>query len=116
MKDKIFDFLNNIEPISTAHGTGNKQVFLSNKETANKLTQFAYGILKPGEKCKEHIHPTMEEYFYFIKGSGIYYIEKEKYNLNNGTFLRIASGKKHKLVCKTSSKENLEFAYFGIAE
>ena len=53
---------------------------------------------------------------FIIKGYGIYYIENGKYSLKNRTFIRISSGKKHKLICKASSKENLEFVYFEIAE
>ena len=31
------------------------------------LIENAYAKLKPGEGCEEHLHPTVDECFYFIK-------------------------------------------------
>lgn len=99
--------------ITTAHGQGEKFVFLKNGETATALTQFAYGIFQPGEVCSRHAHETMEEYFYFLKGSGEYIVGDENIQLQEGVFLRIPAKTPHEL--KAIGNMPLEFVYFGIA-
>lgn len=63
MKKKIIDII----PISTTHGVGEKRVLLNSQETSTPLTQIAVTRLKAGEMAKEHLHPTMEEFFLFQK-------------------------------------------------
>ena len=55
--------LNDIEPVATSHGVGQKRVLLSKAETETGLTQIAVTRLKAGEVAEEHIHETMEEEF-----------------------------------------------------
>jgi mannose-6-phosphate isomerase-like protein (cupin superfamily) len=100
--------------LSTNHGSGKKFVFMSNVELENSLTQIAFGLLKPKEGCDFHIHETMDEYFYFIKGNGKYYIESEVYELIPNTFLEIKAHKKHAL--SNDGDIDLEFIYWGIAK
>jgi quercetin dioxygenase-like cupin family protein len=88
-------------------------VFLSNGDTATNLTQFAYGRFMPGEVCEEHVHPTMEEYFYFLQGTGTYTVDGNTYTLEPGVFLRIPAGVPHML--QAGGNESLEFVYFGVA-
>jgi len=113
MDEKVFERLSNIKPVVTAHGTGEKRVFLNSSDTPTSLTQFAYGRFRPGETCEEHVHPTMEECFYFIKGVGTYTVDDKKYPLTPGAFLRIPAGVPHRL--EATGDEDLEFVYFGIA-
>ena len=113
MPEKIFEALHNITAVPTAHLEGKKFVFLSNEDTATMLTQFAYGSFEPGEKCSEHVHSTMEECFFFIKGTGRYVVGGIKYDLVPGSFLRIPAGVPHNLEATGTGK--LEFVYFGIA-
>ena len=113
MKSKIYVNLNRIRPVSTAHGYGQKQVFLSNKNTENSLTQFAYGSLNAGEGCDLHKHETMEEYFFFLNGNGIYIVGEEKIIVKQDTFLRIPADVYHSL--HASKDSSLKFIYFGIS-
>ena len=113
MEQKIYQRLADITPVLTVHGEGNKYVFLKNEDSVSALTQFAYGKFVPGEVCAEHLHPTMEECFYFLKGTGIYRIGGEVYPLEPGMFLRIPPGVPHQL--EATGTENLEFVYFGVA-
>lgn len=98
---------------TTAHGSGTKLVFRTNEQMKNSSTQIAYGVFKPGEECESHIHPTMFEYFFFIKGFGTYVIEDESIELSPNTFLEIPPGKKHSL--HADKQEQLEFVYWGVA-
>ncbi|MFT7032656.1 MAG: mannose-6-phosphate isomerase-like protein (cupin superfamily) [Cyclobacteriaceae bacterium] len=109
---KIIEYLENIKGESTAHLSGFKKVFLEFFDTETDLTQFAYGELKSGEVVEEHVHPTMEEFFFFLKGSGFYNIDGRVHHVKQSTFIRIPSNVKHSLEAKGS--ESLCFIYFGV--
>ena len=113
MQQKIFERLADIKGVVTAHNTGEKRVFLNNTDTPTSLTQFAYGKFMPCEVCEEHVHPTMEEYFYFLQGTGTYTVGGNTYPLEPGVFLRIPAGVPHML--RAEGSEALEFVYFGVA-
>lgn len=110
---KLFEYLEDIEGEPTAHLSGLKKVFLDNNDTDSKLTQFAHGMFAPGEVCELHAHQTMDELFYFIRGTGIYKVDGEEIILKPATFLRIPAKSHHELI--NNGKSNLEFIYFGIA-
>ncbi|MEQ8581152.1 MAG: cupin domain-containing protein [Marinoscillum sp.] len=113
MPRKIFAYLEDMKGESTAHLSGFKKVFLTYEDTGSAMTQFAYGIFKPGERCENHVHPTMMECFYFISGFGMYKVGGELVRIKPGTFLRIPPNIPHDL--RNDGTENLEFVYFGIA-
>lgn len=110
---KFFEYLENIKTISTKHLTGVKQVFLSNEDTESALTQFAYGVLKPGERTELHKHDSMVECFYFISGTGEYHIDDSIIEVKADTFVHIPYGINHDLA--NIGNEELRFVYFGIA-
>lgn len=110
---EIFKYLEDISPVAINHGTSNKYVFASNDQMSSALTQVAYGRFERGDVCAEHAHPTMDEFFFFIKGEGKYRVGHETINIKANTFLRIPAGVLHSLVA--SSDEALEFVYWGIA-
>ena len=105
--------LNDILPVANAHGQGEKFVFLMQQDTQTALTQFAYGKLIPGEDVQQHLHPTMEECFYFISGDGEYKISDVVYIIKPNSFFRIPANTLHAL--KATGKQPLTFVYFGIA-
>jgi len=112
-KKNVFEYLENIKGEPTAHLSGLKKVFLKNEDTNSKLTQFAHGTFAPGEVCELHAHQTMDEFFYFMNGTGLYEIDEEEIFLRPGTFLRIPAKSRHKLI--NNGNSDLEFVYFGIA-
>ena len=106
-------YLSDISPETTNHGSGLKYVFLSNEAMNSPLTQIAYGQFQSGERCEEHVHATMDECFFFLKGRGNYLVGDVNVELLPNTFLRIPAGTKHSLV---AGKEGpLEFVYWGVA-
>lgn len=110
---KISAYLEELEGNPSSHLTGMKKVFLSNEEDDSNLTQFAFGKFSPGESCEAHSHGTMNEYFYFISGSGKYYIGEEVLALKPGTFIKIPAQTLHWLL--NDGDEDLTFVYFGVA-
>jgi quercetin dioxygenase-like cupin family protein len=113
LSQKVCQSLNDIIPIVTAHGKGEKFVFLNQHDTLTAITQFAYGKLMPGEDVEQHLHPTMEECFYFISGEGEYLIDDIAYTIKPGTFFRIAANTLHAM--QVNGVQPLTFVYFGIA-
>ncbi len=113
MSKKIHQSLSDIQSVSTTHNQGEKFVFLSAQDSETAITQFAFGRLSSGEYVEEHLHPTMEECFYFIEGEGEYIIGEKKYIIRPKDFFRIPANTKHAL--KVTSGESLTFVYFGVA-
>lgn len=113
MEEKIFTRLGDIVPVITAHGNSAKQVFITSTDTQTDLTQFAYGKMEPGIFTGLHSHATMEEVFYFIKGSGIFTINDIEYAVTPGSFVRVPAAAQHALLA--TGQNMLEFVYFGMA-
>ena len=111
MSQQISVSLDELDFMPTAHAFGLKKILFDGKDTACQLTQFAYGKLGAGESIPSHQHPTMEEYFYFLKGKGTYTISDITIDLREGVAVRIPAGSMHIL----EAEEDLEFLYFGIA-
>lgn len=105
--------LSAIEAVLNAHLSGVKRVFVNNDQTESALTQFAYGYMQPGESSGLHKHNTMDEYFYFIKGTGHYVLGDEEISVEPSMFVRVPATVLHNL--SQTGNETLEFVYFGIA-
>ena len=60
--------LDDVSPILTSHGVGQKRVLLSSNESGCSLTQIAVTSLKEGEIATAHIHPDMQEAFFVLDG------------------------------------------------
>jgi mannose-6-phosphate isomerase-like protein (cupin superfamily) len=113
LNQKVYQSLSDIVPVVTAHNFGEKFVFLSQHDTQTLLTQFAYSKLMPGEDVEQHLHPTMEECFYFISGEGEFIIADKTFTIKPSTFFRVPANMNHAL--KIKGTEPLTFVYFGIA-
>ena len=83
--------------IPTTHGVGEKRVLLNSQETSTPLTQIAVTRLKAGEMAKEHLHPTMEEFFLFQKGDAIMTVGEEQITCSSGDFISIPANTPHAL-------------------
>ena len=112
-KSNFSTHLSTVEAISTAHSIGIKKVLLRKGESNSNLTQIAYGSLNPNEEVEIHRHQTMEEYFFFLEGKGVYSVDGEQVELEKGVFVRIPADTDHSMKC--IGTEKLEFFYFGIA-
>ncbi len=113
MNPKVYQPLSDILPVVTAHGAGQKFIFINNQDSQTAVTQFAYGKLLPGENCATHLHPTMEEFYYFIDGKGEYTVDNIVHDITPDTFFRIPVNTLHAL--KATGTQPLTFVYFGVA-
>lgn len=88
-----------------------KTVFLSSQETSSSLTQIAITELHKGDFVDIHVHPTMDEHYYFMEGEGFMMIVDEKYICKAGTYLLIPAGYRHSLqACSV-----IKFITIGVA-
>ena len=105
--------LSDIIPEPTAYGSGQKYVFKRNEKMSNATTQIAFGHFKSGEDCEEHIHLSMDKYFFFISEEGTYKVDGIEYSLEPNVFFEIPAGKRHSL--HADKDKDLRFVYWGIA-
>ncbi len=89
--------LSSLAIVPTSHGTGEKRVLLANEETETSVTQIAITHLKKGEQVESHIHPTMEEYFYFMKGEVKLTADGDVCLCRAGDFIQVPAGVAHAL-------------------
>jgi len=108
-----FNTLNNIVDEINNHQSGVKRVFINNSQTNSALTQLAYGFMGPGELSGLHTHKTMDEYFFFIKGTGVCILDQKEIQITPSSFLRIPATTPHNLI--QTGHQTLEFVYFGVA-
>ncbi len=111
--ERITASLSTLEHELTAHAQGAKQVFLRNSDTPTNVTQVAYGTFSRADYCDLHTHATMEECFFFLKGTGVYIVGDQSIALHHGVFVRIPAGVPHRL--EATGEEPLEYVYFGVA-
>lgn len=111
--ERITASLAQLERELTAHAQGAKQVFLRNDDSPTNVTQVAYGVFAATDFCDLHAHPTMEECFFFLKGTGRYTVGDQVVDLQTGVFVRIPAGVPHRL--EATGAEPLEYVYFGVA-
>lgn len=65
-----------IDPIATSHGVGEKRVVATGNEVGAPVTQIARTRLKAGDKVEVHVHPTMDEHFFFLEGECLISIDE----------------------------------------
>lgn len=103
--------LETLAKINLNHKDGQKRVFLQKGETPTSLTQVAFAYIQAGSEIETHIHPTMEEHFYIVKGDGTFVLDNQYFQFTSQTFIRVPANTFHSIVAKTE----LEFIYWGIA-
>jgi mannose-6-phosphate isomerase-like protein (cupin superfamily) len=111
--ERVTASLDQLDRELTAHDQGFKQVFLRNSDTPTAITQVAYGTFSQTDYCELHAHATMEECFFFMKGTGTYVVAEQHIQLEPGVFVRIPAGVLHRL--EATGPETLEYVYFGVA-
>ena len=80
-------------------------------ETSSSPTQIAITELHKGDFVDIHVHPTMDEHYYFMEGEGFMMIVDEKYICKAGTYLLIPAGYRHSLqACSV-----IKFMTIGVA-
>ena len=100
----IIKNVKDLTPVSTSHCIGLKTVLLSNQETVSPITQIAITTLQSGEKIEVHLHPTMDEYYFFLEGEGVLLIDEKEYECSTGLFFMIPATAQHGIIAKSDMK------------
>ncbi len=96
--------LNDISPILTSHGVGEKRVLLSSSEAGCSLTQIAVTILKEGEVATAHIHPDMQEAFYVLEGEIDVVLDGKHTICNKDAFVYVEKCTSHEIKAITDCR------------
>ena len=83
----------------------NEVYTLKDNTTLNNLV-ISSTDMKPHKSTNGHEHPGQEEVYYFIKGSGIMYLNKVGRNVGPGDIVLIEDGVHHRV---ESNEEGLYF-------
>lgn len=89
-----------------------KQVMLNNGEIP-QITTFAQAEFQPGQSVAEHIHETMYEVFYILKGKADFIIEDQKITVKMGDYVVIEPKERHSQA--NLYAESVSWLYFAVA-
>lgn len=106
----LFKNLKNIDPEITSHGCGKKFVFVNKENSQTNLMQVAVGELTHKDTIDWHLHPSMDEFYYFLEGKALFHIGNESFVCEPETFVMVPCNIKHKL----STNSIVKFLYWGI--
>lgn len=107
----LWQHIDEILPVTTSHGIGEKRVIAKGEEVGCGVTQIAKTVLKAGESVERHMHPTMVEHFFFLSGICDVTIEGSCCPCKGGDYLFIPAGYIHQL----NVNEETEMITIGIA-
>ena len=96
--------LNDIIPVVTSHGVGEKRVLLSSEEAGCPLTQIAVTELKAGEISKAHVHADMQEGFYVLEGTLEVTLDGASRECHKDDFIFVEHLTSHELRAVTDTK------------
>ena len=103
--------LEDLSGVATSHGVGRKCILAGAGECGSGVTQAAFGVLAPGEEVGEHIHPTMEEFYFFLDGEAEMHAGGRVFVCRGHTFVKIPPGMPHGMRLKSITR----FLYWGVA-
>lgn len=96
--------ISTIAPVSTSHGVGEKQVVATREDVGNTVTQIARTRLKAGEEVEAHVHPTMDEHFFFLEGECEVEIEGKVRCCKAEDYMFIPARHRHAISVKRDTK------------
>ena len=96
--------LDDISPILTSHGVGQKRVLLSSNESGCSLTQIAVTSLKEGEIATAHIHPDMQEAFFVLDGEIDVVLDGKHTIITKDTFVYVEKCTSHEMKAITDCR------------
>ncbi len=110
-KEVYFCHTANITPVKTSHLVGEKRVIATEDEVNKPITQIARTQLFAKDEVAEHLHPTMDEHFFFLKGESEVNVDGIVYNCIAEDYLYIPAGHNHSIVALSDT----EMLTIGIA-
>lgn len=93
----VLKHINNIEPVCTSHGVGEKRVIATQAEIGHPVTQIARTVLSPCELVEDHLHPSMDEHFFFLDGNCTVIVDGHSYLCQGGDYLFVPAAHSHRM-------------------
>ena len=98
MKSVVFKHIGDIDPLSTSHGVGDKRVIATQAEVGKPVSQIARTVLHANDKVEKHVHPTMDEHFFFLEGCCTVLADDCVYPCKGGDYLLVPATCAHEIV------------------
>ena len=95
--ETLFRHICDITPVSTSHRVGEKRVIVTQETVGKPITQIARTKLNEGEHVEEHVHPTMDEHFFFLSGECAVVLEGTEYICRSDDYLFVPAGCNHRI-------------------
>ena len=97
MREVLLRHICDIEPVATSHGVGEKRVIATQETVGKPVTQIARTKLFAGENVAEHVHPTMDEHFFFLSGECVVILDEVDKVCKADDYLFVPAGCKHQI-------------------
>lgn len=95
--DVLLRHVDEIAPVATSHGVGIKRVIATQDQVGKLVTQIARTLLLKGEEVEEHVHPTMDEHFFFLEGECHVAVAGKCHLCEAGDYLFIPASNEHSI-------------------
>lgn len=96
-KEVVWKHIGEIEPIATSHGVGEKRVIASLADIGKPVTQIARTVLRVGDRVEKHVHPTMDEHFFFLEGECMVKMDECNFPCKGGDYLFVPAKYFHEI-------------------
>ncbi|HEY8344336.1 MAG TPA: cupin domain-containing protein [Bacillota bacterium] len=87
------------QPLIDEHSRFIRALLVGHEIGAKRLEHVDYVTYYAGGSCPVHVHEESEEIFYFLRGTGVAFLDEEEIPFKPGTVLLVPKGVKHGLKC-----------------
>ena len=82
-----------------------------------RVSGYSVATMLPGQTVEIHQHESMHEFFYVLKGTGIFTVRGDQVHVSPGTFLHVSPHELHEIVVPNDSPDgDLQFLLSGVIE
>lgn len=79
------------------HDSGEKKILFNYQDKETPCRQISHAKFHTGDHCEGHLHPTLDEHFYWLSGTGKFFIGNLKINFKAGDYIYVPAGTKHEI-------------------
>lgn len=79
------------------HDSGDKKVLFSYQDKETPCHQISHARFRTGDHCEAHLHPTLDEHFYWLSGAGRFVIQGKETGFKAGDYIYVPAGAEHEI-------------------
>ena len=91
-----------IQPLN--HDSGTKKVLFNYQDFDTPCRQISVATFNAGDVCEEHVHPTLDEHFYWEEGEGFFTINGENVPFAKGDYIYVPANTSHSIKFEKTSR------------